>query len=420
MRFWLECDKCKLKWPGDSALYQCPQCKGRISIQYDYASINKMSWIDDSQNGIWKFWRLLPVNDLSRAVSLGEGWTFLHDCYKLAKQIGIAKLWVKDETTNPTTSFKDRNAAVSITKALEFGAVAVAVASDGNAGPSVAAYAAKVDLPCYVFMPTITAPQDMVRASIYGAQVIKVRGAGLVSDCIDLIEAVKDQFGWHHLTTASPINPYQFEAPKTIIFETILDLKGEIPDWIALPAGGGGLVGAAFKALSELEAIGIIQAKPRILCVQAKTCAPIVQAFQQGTSIRQWECVGLSQAIPLSVPKPLDGDIALVAVKTSAGAAIAVSDAEIVSAQSLLKTEGILASPAGSTALAGVVKARKRGLIDAKAKVLVVVSGGGVKDLAKEAEKITQNFIEIPADPQVFKRKEVINQLEIRRVFKSA
>jgi len=317
---------------------------------------------DDSKQGIWAFWRLLPVDNVSKAVSLGEGNTFLHRCDTLARQIGFRQLLIKDEGKNPTGSFKDRNAAVSVSKAVELGARSVAIASDGNAGPAVAAYAAKAKLPCFVFMPTITAPEKVAQAAVFGARVINIEGPGLVNDCIDVIEALKEDFEWHHLTTAGPVNPYQLEGPKTIAYEIAIELEKQPPDWIAVPAGGGGLIVALFKAFMELDQLGLLKHMPRFLCVQASGCAPIVEAFRQGTSVRRWRDPQSSVAIPILVPLPLEGEEVLQALHISQGAAVSITDEEILRAQRLLaEKEGVFASPAGVSAFAGAIKARRDG-----------------------------------------------------------
>ncbi|MEM3658245.1 MAG: threonine synthase [Candidatus Hadarchaeum sp.] len=405
MSYRLECPACGESYAAEDHIYQCPKCKSRLFIIYDYQKINKINWVDNSKPGIWKFWHLLPVTNSSVFITLGEGLTHLHDCSRLAREIKIGKLWVKDESTNPTTSFKDRCAVVSVSKALEFGAKVVAIASDGNAGPAVAAYAAKASLQCYVLMPTVTAPQDMLRAAVFGATVIRVSSSGLVSDCIDLIEAAKNIFGWHHLTTATPINPYQFEGAKTIFFELALTLKNEMPEWIALPAGGGGLVAAAYKAFTELKTIGVINTIPRLLCVQSEACAPIVKAFQNREHVpHAWGNVSDTKAVPLSVPRPLDGDLALQAVYQTNGVAVSVTDAEISQAQALLLKEGIWASSAGATALAGAARAQRMGLLDENTKLIVIVTGGGVKDIAKDAENAIIGFPEIFPDPRALKK----------------
>jgi len=405
VHYYLRCKVCKKEFAGDSGHYKCPDCGGKLEIRYvELPQVSHLpALMDPSKPGIWKFWRLLPVDNPEDALSLGEGNTFLHECKSLARQLGFRELWVKDEGRNPTGSFKDRNAAVSVTKAVEFGAKGVAIASDGNAGPAVAAYAAKAQLPCFVFMPTITAPQRAAQAAVFGARVIKIEGKGLVNNCIDLIEELKASFGWHHLTTAGPVNPYQLEAPKTIAYEIAIDLDGYIPDWIVAPAGGGGLIAALFKGFEELNQMGLINQIPRFLCVQSSGCAPIVEAFRNGSVIKKWTNPKPTIAVPISVPFPLEGEEVLQALQVSEGMAIDVNDEEIFGAQkSLAEKEGIFASPAGVSALAGAIKARHQGVIHEEDTVLVVVTGSGLKDLGQLV--VQAQIPTLAADPEAVKK----------------
>lgn len=405
MHYYLRCKSCGEEFAGSTGYYKCPKCEGKLEIKYIELPRAKhlLDLVDPAKPGIWKFWRLLPVDDLRNILSLGEGDTFLHKCEALAKRYGFRELWVKDEGRNPTGSFKDRNAAVSVTKAVELGAQSVAIASDANAGPAVAAYAAKAQLPCYVFMPTSTAPTRLAQAAVYGAQVIRIEGKGLVNDCINLVEKLKSVFNWHHLTTAGLVNPYQLEAPKTIAYEIAIALQGAMPDWVAAPAGGGGLIAALFKAFSELDAMGLIDRMPKLLCVQSSACAPIVRAFDEKTAVTRWENPQPTLAVPIAVPFPLEGEEVLQALRVTEGVAIAVDDTEILSAQeALAKREGIFASPAGVSALAGAIKARHQGVIHEEDTVLVVVTGSGLKDLGQLA--VQSQIPTLAADPETIRR----------------
>ena len=413
MRYYLQCKQCGATFAEDKGVYKCPECGGKLMVKYsELPETNNMSdWVDMTKPGIWKFWRLLPVSDPKKAISLGEGDTFLHECNKLAHLGAFAKLWVKDEGKNPTGSFKDRNAAVSVTKALELGASSVAIASDANAGPAVAAYAAKARLPCYVFMPVTTVPQRIAQAITFGASVVKIRGDGLVNDCITIVEELRGEFGWHHLTTAGGVNPYQLEAPKTIAYEIAMDMVGHMPDWLVAPAGGGGLIAGIFTGLKELAQMGAIDHMPRILCVQSEACAPIVKAFQEQRPVKRWEEVPATVAVPIAVPLPSEGSEVLEALQATNGAAISVSDQEIFNLQKLLaEEEGICASPAGASSLAGAFKARNQGIISNYETVLALVTGSGMKDLGT-ATQLQHQVEEWPVDIEAIKRK-LINEVK--------
>ena len=386
MRYYLQCTKCGATFGSKDGVYKCSKCGGKLTIKYPELphGFSVAQWVDTDKPGIWKFWRLLPIDNPDKGISLGEGGTFLHTCNKTAHKVGLSKLWVKDEGRNPTGSFKDRNAAVSVAKAVELGAKSVAIASDANAGPAVAAYAAKADLPCYVFMPVSTVPQRIAQAKAFGAFVGKIRSEGLVNDCITIVEELRKELGWHHLTTAGIVNPYQLESPKTIAYEIAWDLDGDMPDWIATPSGGGGLLIGIFKGLKELVQMGVIDHIPKLLCVQSQVCAPVVKAFHEHRPIEQWGKVAATIAVPIAVPMPSEGNEVLDALRVTNGAAITVSDSEILEAQSLLaREEGISASAAGASSLAGALGARGQGIIGPRETILTVVTGSGMKDLSE-------------------------------------
>jgi len=417
MHYYLQCKQCGATFKEGKGVYRCPQCGSKLTVKYSKLpeTDNMSDWVDTSKPGIWKFWDLLPVSDPEKVISLGEGNTFLHGCDKLAHFGKFAKFWVKDETKNPTGSFKDRNAAIGVTNALGFGAQSVAIASDANAGPAVAAYAAKAGLPCYVFMPVTTSPQRIAQAITFGASVVKIRGNGLVNDCIRIVEELREDFGWHHLTTAGTVNPYQLEGPKTIVYEIAIDMAGHMPDWIVAPAGGGGLIAGMFTGLKELSQANSIDHIPKILCVQSEVCAPIVKAFQEHRSIEQWGKVATTVAVPIAVPLPSEGEEVLEALKVTKGTTIVVSDQELLNAQKILaEREGICASPAGASSAAGALKARRQGIISERESVLAVVTGSGMKDLST----VEVSHLQVPewaADIEIV-RHELMSKLERQKL----
>lgn len=387
VHYYLQCKVCKKEFAGDSGYYKCPDCAGKLEVRYvEWPRIKRLSdLVDYSRPGIWKFWRLLPIKNVNSAISLGEGNTFLHRCKRIARRYGFRELWIKNEGINPTGSFKDRNAAVSVTNAMQLGAQSVAIASDANAGPAVAAYAAVAGLRCYAFMPTSTVLTRLVQTQFLGAYVIRIKGNSLVNDCIDLVEKLQPTFNWHNLTTAGPVNPYQLEAPKTIAYEIAIDLHGAMPEWVAAPCGGGGLLVALFKAFEELLAMNVVDRMPRLLCVQSLGCAPVVEAFnQKREKIVRWNNPQPTIAVPIAVPLPLDGEEVLQALKSTEGFAVAVDDAEIVELQRLLaQEEGIFASPTGVVAIVGVIKAREYGVIRDRESVVAIITETGLKDLGQ-------------------------------------
>ena len=401
MHYQVCCRDCEKPCNLESDAYRCSYCGGRLVSDYVLAlhKTNPRTWIDKEKPGIWQFWRLLPVTDIANAVSLGEGGTFLHACNALSDTVGVSKLWIKNEGTNPTGSFKDRNAAVAVSKALELGASSLAVASDGNVGPSVAAYAAAAGLPCFVFMPTATAPSRMHQVVRFGAQLVITTGDGLVNDSIALVERLRKPLSWHHLSTATPVNPYQIAGPKTIVYELVNDLRGEVPDWIACPVGGAGLLVAISTAFQEMRSMGLINRIPKLLGVQASACAPVVRAYEHKEPVEHWKNPLATQAFPICVPFPLDGDDAIAEITRTNGVALSVSEEQIAAAQELAAKEaGICASSAGAAALAGLQQATQRGLIRTNETAVVIVTGSGMKDLGSQGMSPHTSTINVSID----------------------
>lgn len=394
MDFYLKCSSCGEIHTPQERVYNCKKCRGRLEVLYPYdrlASELSKKKLEGRNLGIWKYLELLPILDKTKIVSLGEGNTRLHKCDKLSNIIGVKNLYVKNETTNPTGSYKARPAAVGISRALELGADGVVVASDGNVAPATSAYAAHVGLRCCVFVPDYTYPTRIIQTAIYGAEVFVVRGD--VNKCIDLATEVQQKYNWHHLSTVSSINPYQIEGSKTISYEICEQLGWVAPDWIIVPVGGGGLITSNWKGLKEFLNLGLIDNLPKMVGVQASGCAPFVKAYRGGKDeIKKWEGKIDTIAVPIAVPYPLDGQTALTSIRSSGGTAVAVSDREILDAGNLLaRTEAIIAEPAGVTSLAGLKKLLEEGTIDKSDNVVFEVTGTGLREL-----KTLQKYIKKP------------------------
>jgi len=288
-------------------------------------------------------------------------------------------LWIKNETINPTGTYKDRPASVGITRAKELNANGIVVASDGNTGPAVAAYSARADLPCIALMPKNTPSCRYTQAASFGAKIFLIDGS--VNDCIDLSNKITEIKGYHNCTTATTVNPYQIEANKTISYE-IIEKLGYSPDWVAVPVGGGGLLVGMIRGFQELYNSKKISKTPRILAVQAEACSPFVNACVNNKHIIKWEEVSETIAFPIAVPYPLDGDIALDFLKQSGGYATAIKEKEIIrSVKNLAQNMAILAEPAGGISFAGILKARQKGIIKKQENCVAVITGTGLKSL---------------------------------------
>jgi threonine synthase len=332
-------------------------------------------------HAFWDYAPFFPVLAESK-VTMGEGNTALIAAQRLQEKLGVRRLFLKNETANPTGSFKDRCMSLSFTKALELGAPAVALGSAGNAGASAAAYAARAQVPCFVLIPESTPLERVALIAMLGAQIILVRGS--TTDCIELVEEACKVYGWHNVTTASAYNPFQAEATTTIAFELARALDWSVPDWILVPIGGGGILSGIYKGYRVLHTLGLVDRVPRMVGVQAAGCAPVVQAFQEGRAPDEIERWGSPTGVAVAIadPYPMDGCTALQAIYQSRGYSESVSDGEILKAQSLLANcEGVCAEPASATTVAALAKLLQKGVIKPTEEAVCIITGTGMKEL---------------------------------------
>lgn len=408
MSFYLECSSCGKEYGPKNRVYSCEGCGGKLEIKYPYDSLQEeidRETLEKRNLSLWKYFELLPISKETRIISLGEGNTSLRKCKKLSDRIGIKNLNVKNETNNPTGTFKDRSATVGVSKAAEFGAKGIVVASDGNVAPATSAYSSMAGLKCFVFVPDYMPPTRITQTILYGAEVFVVRGD--INKCIDLADEVRKKYKWHHLSTVASVNPYHTEGSKTMVYEICEQLGWETPDWIVVPVGGGGLLTANWKGLKEFSYLGLIENLPKIAGVQSEGCAPVVKAYGEGglSEIKKWEGKIDTEAIPIAVPYPMDGPTALDSIRDSGGTALAVSDEEILAAQKLLaETEAIIAEPAGVASLAGTIKLFEKGVIDENDSVVFEVTGSGLRELQK-TEKVCKKPTQIEPKIELVENK---------------
>lgn len=396
MRGYLQsCSSCGFQRSDSIGIAECPRCGKTLKYLYRrIREIKSSGFLDSSLFGMWKYHQLLPVDDLGSCVTLGEGGTPLTDSHRLRSRFGFSgRLLLKDETQNPTGTYKDRPASIGVTKALETGSRLVAVASDGNAGPAVAAYSARAGLDCLVVMPEDTPMERNIQAVLYGARLILVKES-TVSECIDLVNELSGTFDWTHLTTAAAVNPYHIEGTKTIAYEIAEDLGWSSPDWVIVPAGGAGLAAATWKGFLEMKVAGMINKLPRLLVVQAKGCAPVVRAFiEKKRRVERWEKPN-TKATAIGVPYPLDGDWALEAIEESGGYALTLSDEEMNRAAMILaRSEGVFAESTGAASVAGFARALEEGVVGGEETVVAVVTGSGLKSISLFGELLDESRV---------------------------
>jgi threonine synthase len=384
----MKCARCGKEYDPSTGPVRCAnRDDGRLDIFYDYDSLHDMvtqSELSKRPRGVWRYRELLPVNHPKSIVSLGEGGTPLIPARRLGERLGLDRLWLLDDTRNPTASFKDRSMTVGVSKAVELGYMTVASASSGNAAAALSAYSAKAGLTCITFVPEMASSGKLAQLTMYGAKVVKVRGLPSGQDpTVTMLKEVCDRYNWYPCPSFGPMNPYQAEGPKTMSYEIVESLAWEAPDWVFVPVGAGGALTGNWKGYRDFQELDFIKSLPRMVAVQSTGCAPVTRAYEQGTDplkIAPWERPD-SVATGLMDSFPWDGDAALNAIRESHGTATAVSNDQILDAQrTLAKNEGIFAEPSGVTSLAGLIKLVGEGDVERPDNIVVEITGSGLKD----------------------------------------
>ena len=405
-----KCVKCGKLYEATPNLTNC-SCGGILDIVYDYgyikANLTKEKLAARRDNSMWRYRELLPVEEDTPNTPLRVGWSPLYEADRLAKQLGIKKLYVKDDGINPTASLKDRASAMAVAKAREAGAEVIACSSTGNAASSLAGNAAAAGLKTYIFVPSRAPKGKVAQLMTFGATVISVQGS--YEDTFELSKAAIDRWGWYNRNAA--INPYLSEGKKTVALEIMEQLDWQVPDYIAISVGDGCTIAGLWKGLKDLHAIGFIDRLPRLISAQAEGCCPINRAIAENKPWRPMEENTLADSIAVGVPR--NADKALMAIRESNGVTVNVSDEEIMAAQKLLgRTCGVFGEPAGVTGAAGLKKLCEEGRIEPDATVVSVVTGNGLKDVAN-AIKSCGEPISIPSDMDLLLKAFAENGIQV-------
>ena len=377
----LYCSACGANYEARK-LHNLCKCGKPLLVAYDLEKAGKTLTKEALRSRVptlWRYEEVLPVENYKNRLSLGEGMTPLHRAEKLGDKFGMPQLYIKDESLNPTASFKARGMSVAVSMAKELGVTKVAAPSAGNAGGALAAYAALAGMEAHIFVPQDTPQANIIECSALGANVTLVDG--LITDCGKIVAQRKDAEGWFDFSTLK--EPYRVEGKKTMGYEIAEHLDWELPDVVLYPTGGGtGLIGM-WKAFDEMEKLGWIgEKRPRMVVVQAEGCAPIVEAFHQnldaGAEIENAHTV----ASGLRVPKAVGDFIMLDILRKSGGTAVAVSDQDlIIGAREIGKYEGIFAAPEGGALLSALEKLISSGEINKTDRVVLFNTGSGIKYL---------------------------------------
>lgn len=356
----------------------CPKCGGLLTVKMNLEPVKEMKPQDLRKEpiGVWRYHPFMPVDPRNK-VSIQEGGTPLYRTDRLAEDIGISQLHVKFEGLNPTGSFKDRGMTIGVSHAKELGAKVVGCASTGNTSASLAAYAAKADMKCAVFLPSgKVAAGKLAQALFYGAKVLSIDGN--FDDALDLARKMADA---RKLYLLNSINPYRPEGQKSVLFEIMDQLEYDIPDRIILPVGNAANIWAVYKAIQELKEVGWIDKVPMLTGIQASGSAPVAKAFSEKKNDFIPEENPETVATAIRIGNPVSGRKALHAIYDTGGFSTTVTDEEIIAAQQLLgKKEGVCVEPASAASVAGLKKLIAMGVVDRSEKVVCICTGNGLKD----------------------------------------
>lgn len=378
---YLECYDCGEHYNIDQIQTFCPDCQAPLLARYDLEKARAELDRDEFKlrpRGMWRWRELLPVFDEKNMINLGEGDTPLLLLENLGSELGLTNLYVKDESLNPTGSFKARGLAAAVSKAKELGVTKVIIPTAGNAGGAMAAYAARGAMAAHIFMPNDTPTANVEESRIAGATVILIDG--LISEAAGMAGEKARAEGWFDVSTFK--EPYRCEGKKIMGYELAEEFEWDLPDVIIYPTGGGtGLVGM-WKAFKEMAAMGWLESenRPRMVAVQADGCAPVVKAFQENIPFCDFWTGAHTLASGLRVPKSFADQIILDDLRESQGNAVAVSDEEITAAQKYLAyKEGVFAAPEGAATLAGLQKLVEQKWVEPDERIVLFNTGTGLK-----------------------------------------
>jgi len=399
------CSLCKAEYLPGQVTYTCPKDGGNLDVVLDYDALRQKFQPEDltcrCEDSLWRYLPLLPVPDPGGEGTplRAAGWTPVFSLSRLAGKLGLRHLWLKDESRNPTASFKDRASAVVVARAREIGAEIIVTASTGNAGAALAGMSAAIGQKAVIFAPKSAPPAKVAQLLVYGARVLLVDGS--YDEAFDLTIKAAEEFGWYCRNTG--YNPFTAEGKKTAAFEIWEWWIAEHREWhtqgdprdqhppltVFVSVGDGNIISGIYKGFKDLLELGWINRLPRLIGVQAEGSAAIANAFHAGTE-RITPVSANTLADSISVDLPRDGVRAVRAARQTGGTYTTVSDQEILAAIAELGKLGIFAEPAGATAYAGLVKAVEQGNVSAEDPILVLNTGFGLKDVRAAMQAVTE------------------------------
>jgi threonine synthase len=373
----LKCSNCNVRYSISTVNSVSACCNQPLLVEYD----NQQTFLKDElvgrENSLWRYFEMLPVKDPKNIISLGEGFTPILSLKKLSNEHGYSSILMKDESYNPTGSFKARGISVAVSKAKELGLERFIIPTAGNAGGALAAYCAKANMECIVIMPAHTPDVFKKECELHGAKLITVQG--LINDCAKKANEINEKNGYFNISTLK--EPYRLEGKKTMGYEIAEQLNWELPDVIVYPAGGGtGLIGI-WKAFNEMLNLGWLKGPlPKMIAVQPENCAPIKAALDDPDNWQKNFFPAPTIAHGLAVPFPFGMNLIRKTIAESNGEVVTVSEKEIKSGISeIAKTEGILVSPEGSATWKALAHLKQKGTIKDKDTILLLNTASGYK-----------------------------------------
>jgi len=395
-----KCIKCGSEYKIEPNIYNCPKCKGNLDIEYEYDAISRVLSKEVLRKrddfSIFRYKEFFPAKfDIEKYNKLNIGWTPLYRSEILGEVIGYKNFYIKDDTKNPSASFKDRASIMAIIDAIESGKDLIIGASTGNAASSLACLSASLGIKNLIFIPQTAPKAKVAQLLIFGANLVMVKGN--YDNAFELSLKVTGKYGFYNRNTG--FNPFTREGKKTVSYEIVEQLNWEVPDYVFVPVGDGNIISGVWKGFKDLYNANLITNLPKIIGVQSELSSAVSDAIIERREIKAVKATTIADSI--SVDFPRDGDAAVKAIVESNGFPIKVKDEDILKAQSLLaKYRGIFAEPAGATSLAGLIKALNNNLIEKSKISVILVTGSGLKDIdsvlknLKEPEKIEPSIEE--------------------------
>lgn len=392
----LRCLICGREYNESEVMYTCPHCgnEGLLEVVYDYERVGKefnVSYLEQNNDySMWRYLPLLPINDPSKVGPLKVGYTPLYEVKRIREELGVNNLYIKDDGRNPSASLKDRASSVVAVKAQELGKDIITCASTGNAASSLACVTASLGLKSFIFVPKTAPKAKLTQLLVFGATVFAING--IYDQAFDLSIEATEEFGWYNRNTG--FNPYTVEGKKTVALEIAEQLKFDVPDYVFVSVGDGNIISGVYKGFYDLYSLGMISKIPRLVAVQAEGCKPVVDAINGDMVIRPVTPNTIADSISVGIPR--SGIMAVKYVRESNGFGVAVSDSLIIdSIRYLGNKSGIFAEPAGVTSFAGYIKALNENLVSKDDKVVVIITGNGLKDIDSAMKSVGQPiFIE--------------------------